>query len=52
MLHTKFRGNWPAGSREEDLEGFLPSMGMAAIFVMLLGCRKQTFLPPTQGGST
>ena len=18
MLHTKFRGNWPAGSREED----------------------------------
>ena len=22
MLHTKFRGNQPAGSREEDFEGF------------------------------
>ena len=31
MLHTKFR---PAGSDEEDFEGFLPYMGMAAIFVM------------------
>ena len=20
MLHTKFRGNWPAGSREEDFK--------------------------------
>ena len=24
MLHTKFRGNQPAGSGEEDFEGFLP----------------------------
>ena len=24
MLHTKFRGNWPAGSGEEDFKGFLP----------------------------
>ena len=23
MLHTKFRGNRPAGSGEEDFEGFL-----------------------------
>ena len=30
MLHTKFRGNQSAGSREEDFEGFLPYMGMAA----------------------
>ena len=22
MLHTKFRGNWPAGSGEEDLRVF------------------------------
>ena len=34
MLHTKFRGNQPASSGEEDLEGFLPYMGMAAILVM------------------
>ena len=31
MLHTTFRGNQPAGSRE-DFEGFLPYMGMVAIF--------------------
>ena len=24
MLHTKLRGNRPAGSGEEDFEGFLP----------------------------
>ena len=37
MLHTKFRGNCHAGSREEDFEGFLPYyyMGVAAILVML-----------------
>ena len=34
MLHTKFRGNQPAGSGEEDFKGFLPYMGMAAILVM------------------
>ena len=34
MLHTKFRGNWPAGSGEEDFKGFLPYVGMAAILVM------------------
>ena len=31
MLHTKFRGNRPAGSGEEDFLKFLPYMGMAAI---------------------
>ena len=35
MLHTKFRGNRPAGSREEDFKGFLPYMGMAAILIIL-----------------
>ena len=37
MLHTKFRGNRPAGSGEEDFKGVLPymaNMGMAAILVM------------------
>ena len=34
MLHTKFRGNWPAGSGEEDFEGFLAYMGVAASLVM------------------
>ena len=34
MLHTKFRENRPAGSGEENFEGFLPYMGVAAILVM------------------
>ena len=34
MLHTKFRGNRPAGSGEENIKGFLPYMGMVAILVM------------------
>ena len=34
MLHTKFLENWPAGSGEEDFEGFLPYMGVVAILVM------------------
>ena len=34
MLHTKFRGNRPAGFGEKDFEGFLPYMGMVAIWVM------------------
>ena len=32
MLHTKFRGNRPAGSGEEDFLRFLPYMGVATIF--------------------
>ena len=34
MLHTKFRGNRPAGSREELFYMVLPYVGMAAILVM------------------
>ena len=34
MLHTKFRGNRPAGSGEEDFYVFLTYMGMAVILVM------------------
>ena len=32
MIHTKFRGNQSNGSGELDFEGFLPYMGMAAIW--------------------
>ena len=34
MLHTKFRVNRPAGSREEDFEEFSPYIAVAAILVM------------------
>ena len=34
MLHTTFRENRPVGSGDEDFEGFLPYMGVAAILVM------------------
>ena len=34
MLHTKFCGNRPAGSGEENFEGFSPYMGMAAMLGM------------------
>ena len=34
MQHTKLRGNLPAGSEEEDFEGFLPYMGVAASLAM------------------
>ena len=34
MLHTKFRRNRSKGSGEEDFEGFLTYMGIAAILVM------------------
>ena len=33
MLHTKFRGNRPAGSGEKNFEWFLPYMGVAVILV-------------------
>ena len=34
MMHTKFQGHQPFGSREEDFLRFLPYIGMAAILVM------------------
>ena len=45
MLHTKFRGNRPASSGEEDFLRFLPYMVMAAILVMWPGPFIQTFVP-------
>ena len=44
MLHTKFRGNRPAGSGEEDFKGLLPYVGMAAILVMGPASCHQTFI--------
>ena len=35
MLQTNFRENQPSRSGEEDFEGFLPYMGMAAILVIM-----------------
>ena len=32
MLHTKFQGHWSIGSGEEDFLGFLPYMGVAAMW--------------------
>ena len=34
MPHTKFCGNLSTGSREDDFEGLLSHMGVAAILVM------------------
>ena len=31
MLHTKFRGNRPAGSTEEDFEGVFTIYGLGSI---------------------
>ena len=33
-IYTKFQGNQPSGSGEEDFLRFLPHMGMVAILVM------------------
>ena len=44
MLHTKFRGNRPAGSGEEDFSQFLPYMGMVVILVMLPASCHQIFI--------
>ena len=44
MLHTKFRGNRPAGSGEDDFKGFLPYMGMGAILVMCPASCHQIFI--------
>ena len=51
MLHTKFQGHRPFGSREEDFLRFLPCIGMAAILVMWSGPFEESFVFPSQGGS-
>ena len=52
MAHTKIQGHRPFGSGEEEFLRFLPYMGMAAILVVWRGPFEQTFVPPSQGGST
>ena len=42
----------PPVPEKKIFEGFLPYMGMVAILVTWPRCREQTFVPPTQGGST
>ena len=44
MLHSKFHGNWPAGSGEEIFEGFLQNMGFVAILVMRPASCHQIFI--------
>ena len=51
MLHTKFQGHQPFGSGEEDFLRFSPYMCIEAILVKWPGPVKQTFFPPTHGGS-
>ena len=52
MLHTKFQGNWPCGSGAEDFLRFWAFLSMAAILVIRPGPFIQTFVPPSQWGST
>ena len=47
MLHAKFQGQQPFGSREEIFLRFLPYMGTAAILVMWPGPFEQTFVSPS-----
>ena len=47
MLHTKFCGNQPTGSRED----FLPYVGVEAILVMGPKYRDKTFNATFKGGS-
>ena len=53
MLHTKFQGHRPLGSREEDFLRFLIHvyMGMAVILVMWPGPFETTFVPLFHGDS-
>ena len=44
MLHTKLCVKRPAGSGEEDIEGFLPYMGVAAILVIRPASCHQIFI--------
>ena len=52
MLYAKFQDHRTFGSGGEDFLRFLPYMGKAAILVMGPGPFIQTFVPPSQGGST
>ena len=44
MLHTKFRGNRPAGSREEDFEGFLPYREVSSCHQIFISLYLKAFI--------
>ena len=44
MLHTKLYGKRPDGLGEEDIEGFLPYLGVADILVMRPASCHQIFI--------
>ena len=52
MLHTKFRGNRPAGSGEEDFFKVFSIYGHGGHLGHVTWTIIQTFVPPSQGGST
>ena len=49
MLHTKFQGNQPRGSGEEDFLRFLPYMGIVAILFIRPRQFEQIFSLPSPG---
>ena len=51
MPHTIFRENRSAGSGEEDFEGFFNIYGRGGHLGHVTQLPRQTFVPPTQGGS-
>ena len=53
MIHTKFRGNPPAGSGEEDfLKGFYHIWAWRPFWSCDSDATNKISFPPTQGGST
>ena len=51
MLHTKFHGNWPTDSGEEDVWRVLAIYGRGG-HLRHAKCGEQTFIPPTHWRST
>ena len=52
MLHAKFRGSRPAGSREEDFWKVFTICGRGGHLGHDPHASEQTFVPPTKWGST
>ena len=52
MLHTRFRGNRPAGSGEEDFRRVFTIYGRGANLGHVTQMPRTIFVPPSQGGST
>ena len=52
MLHTKFRGNWPAGSGEEDFRRVFTIHGRGGHLGYVTQMSRTKYRSPTQGDST